>query len=421
MSALDQHILDYFAKHPNKGAGDIPPFEGEKIPRQTLTRRLTGLVGKGELIRTGERAGTRYLRGDVDAYLRIPAAQRPPVPYMTERGSTALPRFSRAQLEALTQSAGPHGATAEDTARSVRERLLIELSYASSNLEGNTYDLLQTEALIRYGQVAKGKTALEAKMILNHRDAIWYLLDNIATAEIDWVTLRDLHALLSDGLLDDNGDSGRIRRRIVAIGQSSYKPLDNEFQIREAIDALLAAANDEREPFNQSLMLMTGVAYVQPFADCNKRTGRVFANLPLLRASLPPLSFLSVDKEAYTRGLLTYYELGNGNLIAKAYADAYPVSADAYRTNAHHKPKSAEQVGVELRYQGFVRERLKEIILGSTDRGAALPDSIPAEDRALVAEMIRVQMDSLHPGRAAPLGVKSNDIDAYLQKIVPKT
>lgn len=416
MSALDRHVLAYFAKHPTKGAGDVPLFEGKKIPRQTLTRRLTALVEKGELIRVGEGAGTRYLRADVVAYLQVPAAQRPPVPYMPGRGSAALPRFSRAQLEALAKSAGPHGATAEDTARSVRERLLIELSYASSNLEGNTYDLLQTEALIKYGQVAKGKTALEAKMILNHRDAIRYLLDNIATAGIDWVTVRDLHALLSDGLLDDNADSGRIRQRVVAISQSSYKPLDNEFQLREAVDVLLAAVNDERDPFNQSLMLMTGVAYVQPFADCNKRTGRVFANLPLLRASLPPLSFLSVDKEAYTRGLLTYYELGNGNLIAKAYADAYPASADAYRTNAHYKPKSAEQVAVELRYQGFVRERLKEIILGATDRGAALPDSIPSDDRAMVTDMIRVQMDSLHSGRAAPLGVTSNDIELYLAR-----
>lgn len=416
MPDIDQHILNYFAKHPNKGAGDVPAFGGRKIPRQTLSRRLTALAEKGELIRLGEGAGTRYLRGDLDAYLRIPVAQRPPVAYLKERGSRDLPRFSRAQLEALSRSAGSRGATAEDTAREVRERLLIELSYASSNLEGNTYDLLQTEALIKYGQVAKGKTALEAKMILNHRDAIRYLLDNIATAVIDWVTLRDLHALLSDGLLDEPGDSGRIRRRVVAIGQSSYRPLDNEFQLREAVDALLAAVNDEQEPFNQSLMLMTGVAYVQAFTDCNKRTGRVIANLPLVRASLPPLSFISVDKELYTRGLLSYYELGNGNPIAKAYADAYPASADAYRTGAHYKQKSAEQLGIELRYQGFVRERLKEIILGTTNESATLPESIPAEDRAVVAEMIRVQVTSLHPGRAAPLGVSSNDIEAYLSR-----
>jgi len=416
MADIDQHILSYFAQHPNRSAGDIPPLAGRKIPRQTLSRRLTALVEKGELIRTGEGAGTRYLRGDLDAYFRIPVAQRPPTPYLRERGSGSLPRFTRAQLEMLTRSAGPHGATAEDTARAIRERLMIELSYASSSLEGNTYDLLQTETLIKYGQVAKGKTAHEAKMILNHRDAIRYLLDNIATVSIDWVTLRDLHALLSDGLLDDPGDSGRVRRRMVAITQSSYRPLDNEFQIREAVDALLAAVNEEREPFNQSLMLMTGVAYVQAFADCNKRTGRVIANLPLLQASLPPLSFISVDKEAYARGLLAYYELGNVNLIAKAYADAYPASADAYRSTATLRPKSPEQMAVEIKYQGFVRERLKDIILGTTDRNAPLPDSIPAEDRMIVAAMIRVQMDSLHAGRAAPLGVTSDAIESYLSR-----
>lgn len=417
MSDVDRHILNYFARYPNKGAGDIPAFAGRKIPRQTLSRRLTALVEKGELIRVGEGAGTRYLRGDLEAYLRIPSAQRPPVAYLAERGTRDLPRFSRAQRETLSKSAGAHGATAEEVAREVRERLLIELSYASSNLEGNTYDLLQTEALIKYGQVAKGKTALESKMILNHRDAIRYLLDNIATVALDWVTLRDLHALLSDGLLDDPADSGRIRRRVVAIGQSSYRPLDNEFQLRDAVDALLSAVSDEADPFNRSLMLMTGVAYVQAFTDCNKRTGRVIANLPLLQASLPPLSFISVDKEAYTRGLLAYYELGNGNPITKAYADAYPASADAYRTGAHHRPKTAEQLTIELRYQGFVRERLREIILGHVERGAPLPESIPATDRTAVAEMIQVQMESLHPGRSAPLGVSSSDIEAYLSQI----
>jgi Fic family protein len=254
-------------------------------------------------------------------------------------------------------------------------------------------------------------------MILNHRDAIRHLLDNINTLTVDWVTLRDLHALLSDGLLEDPADSGRIRRRAVAITQSSYKPLDNEFQLREALDALLVAINDEPDPFNKSLMLMTGIAYVQGFADCNKRTGRVMANLPLLQASLPPLSFLTVDKEMYTRGLLGFYELGNGSLLAKAYADAYPASADAYRTRTHFRPKSPEQMALEIRYQGFVRERLKDIILGNLDRNAPLPDSIPPSDRPAVAEMIRTQMESLHAGRAAPLAVTSAAIEAYLQRV----
>ena len=86
MSDVDRHILNYFARHPNKGAGDVPAFDGRKIPRQTLSRRLTALVEKGELIRVGQGAGTRYLRGDLEAYLRIPAAQRPPVAYIPERG-----------------------------------------------------------------------------------------------------------------------------------------------------------------------------------------------------------------------------------------------------------------------------------------------------------------------------------------------
>lgn len=416
MSDLDQHILGFLARHPNSAAGEIPPLGDRRIPRQTLSRRLAALVARGELIRVGEGAGTRYLRGDLEAYLRIPAPQRPPVRYLPERAAKDLPKFTRSQLALLHKSAGPHGATAEEAARAIRERLLVELSYASSSLEGNTYDLLQTEALIKYGQMASGKSALEAKMILNHRDAIRYLLDDIKTVAVDWNTLRDLHALLSDGLLGDTGDSGRIRRRVVAITHSSYRPLDNEFQLREAVDTLLAAVRDEADPYNRSLMLMAGVAYVQAFTDCNKRTGRVIANLPLLQASLPPLSFITVDKEAYTRGLLAYYELGAGAPIATAYLDAYPTSADAYRIGAEQRVKSAEQIAVELRYQGYVRERLRAIILGNADGDAPLAESIPPKDRPVVAELIRVQLDSLHPGRAAPLGVRSDEIEEYLSR-----
>lgn len=252
-------------------------------------------------------------------------------------------------------------------------------------------------------------------MILNHRDAIRYLLDNISRVAIDWATLRDLHALLSDGLLDDPADSGRVRQRLVRITHSAYTPLDNEYQIREAVDAMLAAINGESEPFNRSLMLMTGVAYIQVFADCNKRTGRLMANLPLLQASLPPLSFITVDKETYTRGLLAYYELGNSRIPAKAYMDAYPSSADAYHVNTVHRPKSSEQMAVEIRYQEFVRGRLRDIVLGRMGPNQPLPDSIPTQDRKVVEETLRTQLDSLHPGRAAPLGVTSADIEAYLR------
>lgn len=363
MPDLDQHILAFFARHPNSAAGEIPPLGDRRVPRQTLSRRLAALVGRGELIRVGEGAGTRYLRGDLEAYLRIPVAQRPPVRFLPERATRDLPKFSAAQLQLLYKSAGPHGVAAEDTARAVRERLLVELSYASSSLEGNTYDLLQKEALIKYGQMASGKSAVEAKMILNHRDAIRYLLDNIRTVAADWRTLRDLHALLSDGLLGELGDSGRIRRRVVA-----------------------------------------------------RRTGRVIANLPLLQASLAPLSFVTVDKEAYIRGLLAYYELGLGAAIAKAYLDAYPTSVDAYRVSAEYRVKSAEQIAVELRYQGYVRERVRGIILGTAERDAPLHESIPSADRPVVTELIRAQLESLHPGRAAPLGVRSDEIEAYLSR-----
>jgi hypothetical protein len=112
MSNLDQHILDYFTENPSQGAGDIPPLAGEEIPRQTLSRRLTALVDKGELIRVGRGSGSRYLRADLEAYFRIPTTQRQHVTYIPERGSRDLPRFTPAQIELFWMKLRIPGASA---------------------------------------------------------------------------------------------------------------------------------------------------------------------------------------------------------------------------------------------------------------------------------------------------------------------
>lgn len=390
-----------------------------EVPRQTLTRYLSQLIRTGAVWSQGQGAATRYFAADLPAYFAVAAEQRPTARFDIARVSKGLPRFTTTQLKRLHAAAQLPVSTVEDITRAVREQLLIELSWASSRLEGNTYSLLETQALIEYGQEAQGKAWEETRMILNHRDAIRHLLDHAGTLPLDYTTLRDLHALLSDGLLGNPADSGRIRQRKVFIGHSAYQPLDNQYQLREAVDQLFASVQAEADPFNRALMLLAGVSYVQPFVDCNKRTGRVIANLPLLQARCPPLSFVSVDKQGYLEGLIAYYELGIGQVLADTFERGYLKSAEAYRQLMQGGAQDTGLRHIEHRYRGFLRDTLRAIVRGERKAVSTLPASIPKADQAEVTALIQRQLDDLHEGRAVVLGVQVQELAEYLagQKI----
>ncbi|MDB5969184.1 MAG: cell filamentation protein Fic [Hydrocarboniphaga sp.] len=294
---------------------------------------------------------------------------------------------------------------------------MIEISFASSRLEGNTYDLIETQALLEYGQQAAGKSAEEARMILNHRDAIRYLLDHIDDVQIDKKTILDVHALVSNGLLAQRRDEGQVRERGVSITSSTYQPLDNRFQLEEVLEEMLEHVAHETDPFNQSLMLMVGIAYLQPFADCNKRTGRLMANLPLIKASLSPLSFITVDAANYTRGLLAYYELGFTEIISSAFVSGYIESAESYRLLAVPKGRSAEQKGFELKYRAFGTNYIKRLVRGEVSLDPELPGTVPAEDHAPLKQHLQQLVQDLHPGQAVVYGLQREEVERFLQRL----
>jgi len=154
-------------------------------------------------------------------------------------------------------------------ARRILERLLVDLSWASSRMEGNTYDILQTERLVRYGEEAAGKDRKEALMILNHKEAIQYVddhLDGIGPRRVD---LFSIHALLSDGLLADPGMAGRLRVGAVGITHSSYRPLDDAVSVDEEFDIILAKSAEIADPFERSFFLLVHIPYLQAFVDVN--------------------------------------------------------------------------------------------------------------------------------------------------------
>jgi Fic family protein len=191
-------------------------------------------------------------------------------------------------------------------ARQILHRLLIDLSWNSSRLEGNTYSLLDTERLILIGEEADNKSAIETQMILNHKDAIEFIVQSADDIRFNRYTILNLHAMLSNNLLANRAASGRLRQIAVGIGQTVYLPLELPQYVEELFEVLLAKADDIKNPFEQAFFAMTHLPYLQPFEDVNKRVSRLAANIPLIKNNLAPLSFIDVPKDLYTKGIAGY-------------------------------------------------------------------------------------------------------------------
>ena len=280
-------------------------------------------------------------------------------------------------------------------------------------MEGNTYDILETERLIRFGQEASGKDRKEAVMILNHKEAIQYVVDNLAEVAINRRDLFNIHALLADGLLVDPAMAGRLRPMPVGIAHSSYRPIDNPFVIEEEFDVLVAKATAITDPFEQAFFLLVHVPYLQAFADANKRTSRVASNVPLLKAESAPMSFLTMDDRAYVEGLIGVYELNDVSLLREVFVDAYLASAENYRVlraDLESPDKAA------LAYRDFVRTAVRRSVLEwktfrpDDVRAMAVEAGIPEADRQGVVDYVGNEIRGLHEGNAIRYRLRPVDL-----------
>lgn len=339
---------------------------GLDFDRRTLQRRLAQLVQSKRIVKQGEGRASRYriaptggeLRAEVPplqlaaqgetyiplspmgeevkALVRRPIPERTPVGYNRaflegyEPNRTAyLPDPLRNHLHKLGRSPAMERA-AGTYARDVLSRLMIDLSWASSRLEGNTYTRLETQNLIELGHAADGKDQREAQMILNHKAAIEMLVDHAEEIGFDTFTFFNLHALLSENLLADPDASGRLRTKIVEIRGSVFLPLAVSQQIEEYFHLILDKTRAIRDPFEQTFFLMVQIPYLQPFLDVNKRVSRLGANIPLIKHNLSPLSFVDVPEQAYIDGTLGVYELNRVELLRDVFVWAYERSCQRY-------------------------------------------------------------------------------------------
>lgn len=207
------------------------------------------------------------------------------------------------------------------------ERLVIELSWKSSKIEGNTYTLLDTEKLIKDKKEAKGHSKEEAQMIVNHKDAFYFVRENAPLFRtLTGKNLERLHAVLVNGM----GIGTGFRKGLAGVTGSKYRPLDNRYQIREAVDALAGAVGRVETPYSKALVALLGVSYIQPFEDGNKRTSRLMANAILLAHRCAPLSYRSVEESEYREATLAFYELNSIIPFKKIFIGQYEFAAKNY-------------------------------------------------------------------------------------------
>lgn len=304
-----------------------------KIDRTTVYRDFKELEKQNEIKEISKWIYTKKLHPII--YLKTPFFQRQKKSYNFDFLANYKPNetflFTKEQLKTLENSISHLDINTDFYINNKRllEMTLIDLSFASSYLEWNTYDYLDTEILIKYNEIAKQKSADDTQMILNHKKCIEYMVFYKKDLPFSKQTFFEIHTLLWDKLLPKE-NLWIIRNKIVEIGASTYSPLDNKYQLEEQFEIFLQKLNEIQNPFEQSLFILVFVPYFQIFLDINKRTSRMSANLPLLKHNLPLISLLAVEKRTYINAILAIYELNDVSLMRDLFVENYLLNMKRY-------------------------------------------------------------------------------------------
>jgi hypothetical protein len=309
-----------------------------QLVESTLTRNLEKLQIVWEIKKTSLWKNTFYSLSweiQIRNYLEKDFFLRPKVSYN--------PDFLRNYIPNTSSFLGEHYKTIQNTVEGkitlnsydytthmrMIETLLIDLSFASSKLEWNTYSYLDTEVLIKYWENAEGKTTLETQMILNHKNVLKYIIEQKNNIFLNSKVFFEVHTLLAQNILNDSY-LWNIRTTPVKIWASTYSPLSSQWELKVEFDLFLKKLQLIKNPFEQSLFILVFIPYFQIFFDVNKRVSRIACNIPLINNWLPPISLLQVPERDYIDAILWVYELNDPSLMAKIYTENYLLNIERY-------------------------------------------------------------------------------------------
>jgi Fic family protein len=403
--------------------------------KRTLQRYLAQLIEQEQIIKKGQGPAVRYyfyanLEVELSATaekirreVELPVAKRKPVGYQQSFLQSYEPNKSHYLDEAACLKLAELGKLPSNShqlgtySKNLLNRLLIDLSWNSSRLEGNTYSLLETQILIEQGRAADGKTALETQMILNHKAAIEFLLEDPKELKIDKFTILNLHGLLANNLLTNPGACGALRKVPVNIGRSVYYPLAVPQLVEQFFETLLSKASQIKNPFEQSFFMLVQFAYLQAFEDVNKRVSRLAANIPFIQHNLSPIAFIDVSEQMYIDGLLAVYELNKTDLLKEVFIWAYERSAKRYAAVRH----SLEQPDLFYQhYQHQIGELIRAIVQKQLNKVAMvefikewISQHIAPTDQAQFRRVAEEQLSALHIGNIARFKLKLAEFEKW--------
>lgn len=337
-------IVDFIRAYPQCSSKNIHDGIKLSISYATVKRILSKLTNDNLLITDGRGKGTKYSISpafkllqpiDLDEYYSKELDERIIIEnfnYQLIKDTLAkINLFTDKELERLAELQNKYVNNISQLTdleyKKELERLAIDLSWKSSQIEGNTYTLLETERLIKERETASGKTKEEASMLLNHKDAIDFIIANPDYLEPLTISkIVDIHRILTKELNIDKN----IRKRRVGISGTNYKPLDNEFQILEALTESCDLVNIKTNVFERALLILVLISYIQPFADGNKRTARIVSNAILMNNKYCPLSFRTVDSIDYKKAMLLFYEQNNITKFKEIFIEQFEFAVNTY-------------------------------------------------------------------------------------------
>ena len=341
---LENVMLDYIKKHPNNSSREIYEGLGKIVAVATMKRKIATLLDKNLIITIGRGKATKYVISsgfdvlfpiDVEIYFEKEIDEREvKVGFSFDLIKAVLNEiqlFTNEEMERLSNLQKNFTNNISKLTKAEYnlefERLAIDLSWKSSQIEGNTYSLLETEKLLKEKETASGKTKDEAVMLLNHKATLDFILENPDYVNpISVARIEDIHSLLVEGL----GIDRNIRNRRVGISGTNYKPLDNAFQIKEALEAMCILINGRENIFEKGLLALVLLSYIQPFSDGNKRTARIISNAILINYTYCPLSFRTVDSIDYKKAMLVFYEQNNISIFKKIFMEQFEFAVKTY-------------------------------------------------------------------------------------------
>lgn len=418
------------ASHPSIKIADTAATEPLPVRLQdtptALAGSLSGTATLGPVSATGFVYSTAA--AECRAYLAQPVFSRRPVTYQralldayTPNTTYYLPAEVRERLLKLGRTDGERQ-PAGTYARRVLERLLIDLSWNSSRLEGKDLSRLDTARLINEGGDLTGKDPKEAeklRMVLNHKDAIQYLVAEAESIRFDRPTIEALQAFLANGTLPPE-ECGRVRRVPIGIGESVYRPLEDFQALEQLLDQLLLTADRIQDPIEQAFFALVHIPYLQAFSDGNKRTSRLAANIPFLRANLRPLSFVELPPNEYKAGIIAVYELNRVDLLAELFVWAYERSCADYDAL---RGAMAAGDGFDLLHRGKIREIVQRVVeeapteaAGRTMIESFAEEGLPLEVVPRFISVVLGTIRGMHAGNARVHGVSREQFQAWSQR-----